>query len=71
MQPLAILINNTRGQDKLDGRYFQGLSLLRCFAMSTAEELQTFRRIVFHPSSLLRLLDWLTLMKALHYLETS
>lgn len=39
MQPLVILMNNTRGENKLDGRYFQGLSLLRCLAVSTAEEL--------------------------------
>jgi len=44
MQPVATLMNNTRGQNKLDGRYFQGLSLLICFAMSTSEELQTFRK---------------------------
>jgi len=57
MQPVAISMNNTKGQDKLDGGYFQGLSLLRCFAVSTAEELQTFRRIVVPLSSLLLLLD--------------
>jgi hypothetical protein len=70
MQPVAILMNNTRGQNKLDGKYFQGLSLLRCFTVSTAEELQIFRRIVVPSSSLLFLLDCLTLMKALHSFET-
>jgi hypothetical protein len=46
-------MNNTRGQNKLGGRYFQGLSLLRYFAKSTAEKLQTFRRIVLPPVGLL------------------
>jgi hypothetical protein len=65
MQPVSSLMDNTRGQNKLNDRCFQNLSLLRCSTMSTAKELQQFRRIVVHPSSLLLLLDWFAMMR--HY----